>query len=132
MVAHYLEHFEPTSLSVSEEVNFSRESSFYQLGGQSRFSKYLLQRNAGSFAFKLLEAQVLSIWKGRWKQSEPCREEVMECTDVPEIVAPLEVTEEQREVISRLFSECHAGGHFNNHVHFHLFTCVYAQASYIL
>lgn len=63
-VAHYLEHFEPTSLSVSEEVNFSRESSFYQLGRYSRFNKDLLQREAGKFALKLLEARLLSILKG--------------------------------------------------------------------
>lgn len=63
MTAHYLEHFVPPSLSVPEEVNFSRESSFYQLGSCSRFNKYLLQCKAGNFALKLLEVWLLSILK---------------------------------------------------------------------
>jgi len=63
MVAHYLEHFEPTSLSLSKEVNFSGERSFYPLGTYSRFNKYLLQCKAGKFALRLLEARLLLVLK---------------------------------------------------------------------
>lgn len=55
----------------------------------------------------------------------------MESTADPEVVALLEVAEEQTQVISRLFCEHAATGHFNRHFPFYLFTCVYARAEYI-
>lgn len=156
MAAHYHEHFEPTSLSVSEEGNFNGDSKVLTNEGETAgpINTCCDAKRGTTYAIHLLALLLLLVWEQRPPVGESHSREAMEHTTAPvpgscltELhVLTLLTDPSSRESIwhlqrsqrcrhSSLSGCCHEHttvGHPSRPFPLYLFTCNHVQAKYIL